>query len=346
MQRKKPYKPSLLLDSGAFSVWRLGKAISLLDYSNFVHDHAHWIDAYFNLDCINPHDPEDAASRSFANWQEMRARGLAPIPVFHAHEHIKWLDKMLDAGATYIGIAPLSLRNRGEFDRWYDVVWNYLVTSGGLPVVKLHALGEGRIASILRYPWFSADSSTWIQRASSTAEARIEGIKLTWNTAGDSSESCRHVAQLSSGERAIIENFCAERGLNAEALLTDPFVARALRYYLEALHYKTLEASTYSARAKTWEGAASGLFGLVELPARNEPSIAIHRTKLYLVISPGDATQEFALLHNEYPQILCSYFTLRSKTALEKVKRFVQAPRIAVAESPHHARLQTIFVRK
>ena len=79
---------NILLDSGAFSAWRLGKPINIDEYCDFVAANECWISRCFNLDVINPAAPEEAANASFANLLRMRKQGLNPIPVFHVGEDL------------------------------------------------------------------------------------------------------------------------------------------------------------------------------------------------------------------------------------------------------------------
>lgn len=151
-----------MLDSGAFSAWRLGKEIDLIEYCNFIKKNQEWIECYVNLDVIIPNDPEEAASQGFDNLITMRKHGLNPIPVWHIKEDIKWLYKMLDLGCDYIGISATSIDSYVSVDKWYDLIFPHLVDSNGDPIVKYHSFGDIRDKVLLKYPWYSADASSWL----------------------------------------------------------------------------------------------------------------------------------------------------------------------------------------
>jgi hypothetical protein len=155
----------ILFDSGAFSAWKLGKSIDVDVYCDYLLRNKHWMGAYVALDVINPDSPEVAAKASFENYMHMRSRGLDPIPVFHVKENISWLYRMIDAGATYIGLSASSLVSRNNVNDWYGYCWDKLTDREGKPLIKAHAFGEGRYDALVSFPWYSADSATWIYAA-------------------------------------------------------------------------------------------------------------------------------------------------------------------------------------
>ena len=86
--------------------------------------------------------------------------GLDPIPIYHYGESRKWLDKILESGCKYIGLGGMGNASRRERLAWLDSVFN------GLPNdIKLHGFGVSAIGLLFRYPWYSADSTTWLRYA-------------------------------------------------------------------------------------------------------------------------------------------------------------------------------------
>lgn len=151
-----------MLDSGQFSAWRLNKRIDMDDYCRFLEKNMDWIDLYVNMDEIIPHDVDTAAKLSFEALVEMRRRGFAPINVYHAGEPLEYLDMMLDLGCDYIGISTTSAKG-SAIDQFLELAWSKLVTPAGDPVVKVHAFGNSKVETLLKYPWRSADSSSWLR---------------------------------------------------------------------------------------------------------------------------------------------------------------------------------------
>lgn len=161
---------SLMLDSGAFGAWKRGLTLDIDKYIQFIKDNRNCISTYVSLDVIpgsmgqmskTQSDFEKAASVSQKNHLYMRKKGLAPIPVFHQGEDFKWLKTMLADGELYIGISP-ALTSPINIQRgWYDQVYTMLTDSKGRPIVKTHGFGVTNINFLKKYPFFTADSTTW-----------------------------------------------------------------------------------------------------------------------------------------------------------------------------------------
>lgn len=161
----------LMLDSGAFSAYKQGKPVILEEYIEYCLHNRKAVWCPVALDCI-PGTPdkrptitetEEAAAQSFRNCEKMRKAGIEPMPVFHQTEDFKWLRKMLDADYKYIGISPMKSFTVAERTAWLDQVFWFL--TGGQPFtdIKTHAFGVSIITQLLRYPWYTADSTTWLK---------------------------------------------------------------------------------------------------------------------------------------------------------------------------------------
>ena len=159
-----------MLDSGAYSAWSRGQPIDLDQYIAYIHTNAEHLDYYVALDVIpgsfgtrpTPAQVEESAAASWNNLLYMQAHGLSPIPVFHMHEHFKWLRKMIDHGCDYIGISPANDCTTHQKRMWLDKVFDFICDADGWPCIKTHAFGMTALPLLTRYPWYSADSVTWI----------------------------------------------------------------------------------------------------------------------------------------------------------------------------------------
>jgi len=158
-------RPLLFIDSGAYSAWALSYeapedekvTIDIEEYIEFIRYFEPYIDVYANLDVIGE------AKGSYENWLYMRARGLNPMPVFHAGTDLKYLTRYLEA-TDYIALGALVGPSSGMSDtiKSLDMIWgHYLTDDDGMPLVKVHGFGLTTIRSIRRYPWYSVDSSAW-----------------------------------------------------------------------------------------------------------------------------------------------------------------------------------------
>jgi hypothetical protein len=166
-----PQQFCFFLDSGAYSAWTRGAQIDIDEYIAFIRCNIEHIEVYASLDVI-PGRPgrasteaqrHQAAEQSWANYLYMVRDGLDPIPVFHYGEDFKYLERMLAFGCTYIGIGGLVSVTGPNRMSWLDRVFARLTDAGGHPLVRTHGFGMTSIPLIFRYPWFSVDSTTWIQ---------------------------------------------------------------------------------------------------------------------------------------------------------------------------------------
>lgn len=149
----------IFLDSGAWSNYTGRSNITLDTYSNFLATHADYFKEYSSLDVINK------GEESYNNWVELKRRGFNSIPVFHANSDIKYLEEYLKY-SDRIALGALA-RVPKQLRLWnLDYLWSkYLVNSEGLPKYKVHGFGLTDIDIMIRYPWYSVDSSTWIKHS-------------------------------------------------------------------------------------------------------------------------------------------------------------------------------------
>lgn len=147
---------SLFLDSGAFSAWSKNIEIDIYQYIDFIKEHEKYIDIYAVLDDIL--DPE----RTLKNQKIMEKFGLSPLPCFHYNEPIKYLTHYLE-NYDYLalgGMVPISTK---ELAIWLDDLFqNFICDNSGMPKIKIHGFGLTSLKLMLRYPWYSVDSTSWV----------------------------------------------------------------------------------------------------------------------------------------------------------------------------------------
>lgn len=164
-------KISLFLDSGAFSAWSLGKEVNLDDYIAYCLEHMDKVEAIANLDVIpgrpfqkiTPADIENSAKQGWENYERMLAAGIPKdklIHIFHQGEDFKWLKRMVDE-IPYIGLSPANDKTTAQKEAWLDECMQYVLDANGYPRVKFHGFAVTSLRLMLRYPWYSVDSTTW-----------------------------------------------------------------------------------------------------------------------------------------------------------------------------------------
>lgn len=164
-------KMNVILDSGAFSLWRLGGTINVDEYTDFalkLQDEQLFNSLVFVcLDKIpgtikraaTTAEVEEAAKISLRNYKRMKAAGVENVlPVYHLGEELSCLKEIADAGAGYIGLGGLA-RGAGSTARrnWLERVFSYLKH---YPEVRTHGFGVTASKLVIDYPWYSVDSVT------------------------------------------------------------------------------------------------------------------------------------------------------------------------------------------
>lgn len=137
----------LLVDSGAFTAWKQGTAITLDAYCDFLEKLPLRVWRYFMLDVIGN------AEATRANYHEMLRRGFTPIPIFTRGEDPAVLDEYF-ATSDLVGIGGLvgTQGNRG-------FVNGIMQRVGGR---RVHWLGFGKIDFVKTYRPYSCDSTSWV----------------------------------------------------------------------------------------------------------------------------------------------------------------------------------------
>ena len=317
-------KISIILDSGAYSAWRSGKPIDLDKYCDYLLANLDWITHYVALDVINPGNPEEAAKASFENYNYMRKRGLDPMPVFHVGEDISWLERMLEAGATYIGLSASSLVSRNQVDDWYSLAWSHLTDRSGVPIIRAHAFGEGRQSSLVKFPWQSADSTSWIYTAQRTGQITLpSGASLSMRNDGGDAKSSPDLGRLSEVEQAVFDDILSALRIDRKAFEGDKKHAWAMRAYMTAFYFLGIQ-NKIRAQPPIRHNAAGFFFGSV-----SGKTASLAPFDMYLVCSEENASIYPIIAALEHSNILVSYFYL-AKQKDARLKEFVADPRAFV----------------
>jgi len=149
-------KVSLFLDSGAFSAWAKSIEIDIYEYINFIKENIQYLDTYSVLDFIK--DPE----QTLENQKIMEGEGLNPLPCFHYGEDPKYLLYYLQ-NHDYISLGGMVPISNQDLASWLDEIFvNYLCDQSGTPTHKIHGFGMTSLKLMLRYPWYSVDSTSWV----------------------------------------------------------------------------------------------------------------------------------------------------------------------------------------
>lgn len=139
---------NLLLDSGAFTFFTKGKTINIQQWIDYIKEHKP--ENSIQFDVIG--DPE----ASWVNWKKSEEQ-VHTLPVLHYGATNEQIKRVLTA-APYIclgALVPLA-KNRKVLIQWLDHIFSFKESRG----VKMHCLGIMQRDILLRYPFYSADSSS------------------------------------------------------------------------------------------------------------------------------------------------------------------------------------------
>ncbi len=173
---------SCFLDSGAFSLntkaqrWqsqhntKRDDYYQTPDYQDFVNAYISFvkkykvgIDLYANMDVIGN------AALTWKNQKYLERHGLHPVPVVHfgTDPDLLWVRRYVDSGYKMIGLGAMVGRmNTSACRLWLDKCFNYICdTPTRQPRVKVHGFGITLFRVLVRYPWWSVDSTAWLKMA-------------------------------------------------------------------------------------------------------------------------------------------------------------------------------------
>lgn len=211
----------VFLDSGAFSAYTLGVAISVEEYCDYINR---------NRDIIRVEDGVVMASvldgigdplQTYRNQLEMEARGAKPLPCFHAGEDERYLEYYVK-NYEYITLGGMVGSSTKQLCVWLDRVWDrYLCDGSGNPRIKVHGFGITAVPIMERYPWFSCDSSSWIQSAAFGSIVSPNYGPLSVSEKSPSRHDAgQHISTLTPMEQDVVLRMLEDNGFTYERLST------------------------------------------------------------------------------------------------------------------------------
>ena len=223
----------LFIDSGAFSAHTKGIKIDVdeyIAYVNGIDEHVHLI---ARLDVIpgeyrkkkSPEQLAEAPKLSWANYLYMRRRLKSPdklLPIFHQGEDFKWLENMLEATFNgkhieYIGISPANDMSLTEKEKFIDQCFKIIQVSSN-PNVQTHAFGTTSMPLLNRYPFTSADATTWIMcGAMGSIMSKYGNVCVS----SGRTYANEHINRMPKAAQKEIEDYVLSHGYTLEGLADD-----------------------------------------------------------------------------------------------------------------------------
>ena len=211
----------VFLDSGAFSAHTLGVAISIEDYCDYIKRNMDILRLEDNVVMASVLDGIGDPLQTWRNQMEMELRGATPLPCFHFGEDARYLDWYVER-YPYITIGGMVGKSTDTLYTWLDRIWEkHLIDGSGNAKLKVHAFGITSISIMERYPWYSCDSSSWIQAAAFGSIVTPDFGPLAVSEKSPSRHDFgRHIASLTPIETDQIFSMLEKQGFTAERLAT------------------------------------------------------------------------------------------------------------------------------
>jgi len=211
----------IFLDSGAFSAFTLGVDISVEDYCEYIKRNMDIIRVEDNVVMASVLDGIGDPLQTWRNQLEMELRGAKPLPCFHAGEDERYLEWYVK-NYEYITLGGMVGSSTKQLCIWLDRMWDrYLTDGSGRARIKVHGFGITAVPIMERYPWYSCDSSSWIQSAAFGSIVTPDYGPLSVSEKSPSRHDAgQHVTTLTPIEQDHILQYLEQQGFTYERLST------------------------------------------------------------------------------------------------------------------------------
>jgi len=168
--KKFPFK-KIFLDSGGYTARIQNKKILVKNYGKFIIKNKKYIHSFANLDLTE-------TKGTIKNQEYLEKIGLKPIPVFHFDE---WKAKKFKLFSDYItrhdkiaigGIAGVPAKFK-DLEKFLNFVFRHTKDK-----IKVHGFGITGSKILKTYPFYSADSTSWLIGAQYAKLFRFKGQKF------------------------------------------------------------------------------------------------------------------------------------------------------------------------
>ena len=205
----------IFLDSGAFSAHTQGIKVDIWQYCDYIHRNSDLFEVVSVLDAIG--DPD----QTYRNQITMESAGLRPLPCFHYGEPEEVLEYYAST-YEYITIGGMVPISSPQLKIWLDRIWGrYLTNDDGTPKIKVHGFGLTSVPLMARYPWYSVDSSSWVQLGGmGNIFLPQYGTIAVSEHAPQRKEAEKHIDNLPYEHQKVIVDYIEGIGFNMDRLRT------------------------------------------------------------------------------------------------------------------------------
>ena len=210
----------VFLDSGAFSMWSLGAKVSIPDYCDYIKRNEDIIRKDDGVLLASVMDSIGDALGTYQNQLLMEEMGVQPLACFHFGEDPRYLEYYINK-YDYITLGGMVAQSTPQLKLWLDNIWEkYICDGAGRPKVKVHGFGLTTPELMRRYPWYSVDSSSWVQIARVGGmlllpEARVINVS---NQSPQRKVEGQHITTLAPAMREAVEAKLLAAGVDLDRM--------------------------------------------------------------------------------------------------------------------------------
>lgn len=203
----------IFLDSGAFSSFTQGIDVDIDAYCAYCKEHAEWIEVASVLDAIGD------ADGTWRNQKYIESQGINVLPCYHYGEPEEVLAYYVEH-YEYITIGGMVPISTPQLRIWLDRIWGKWMThKDGTPKLKVHGFGLTSIPLMARYPWYSVDSSSWVQLGGiGNVFFPKWGMMSVSELAPQLKETNKHIDNLPPEHRDVLYGIIEDLGFDIERM--------------------------------------------------------------------------------------------------------------------------------
>lgn len=151
----------VIIDNGAFTLWRKGGVIDWDKYYAWIEDIFYNIEFFFIPDVIDGTEEENDALISDYLIRTIDDEERKGVPIWHVNESMERLERLVDT-FDYIAIGSAgeySQLGTPQWEKRMDEAMRVICDEAGYPKVKVHMLRCLNPDIFTRYPFHSGDST-------------------------------------------------------------------------------------------------------------------------------------------------------------------------------------------
>lgn len=209
----------IFLDSGAFSSFTQGVNVDLGKYCDYIKRNQDIIEEVDGVLLASVLDAIGNANATWVNQKRMEDLGVRALPCYHYGEPPEVL-QYYAANYDYITIGGMVPISSPQLKIWLDRVWGqYLTNPDGTPKIKVHGFGLTSVPLMARYPWYSVDSSSWVQLGGmGNIFLPPYGTLAVSEEAPQLKDAGKHIDNLTPEQQTRIKGIVEEMGFELDRL--------------------------------------------------------------------------------------------------------------------------------